>query len=816
MKINTYIHQSLLYVLLLIITSACSDDKKLENTAPEAPILYTSEDLDLNQDRITIPVKVEGRSLQITVTPSSKITWEAKITEGEDFVAITPKGIQKEKETVVITVAANEVLRERTARILISCSASNNNKELILKQEAAQENVEESSFAVLSDLHYGRRTGTEDATIKIPRALKMIMEKQPNVKNIFVCGDMTDGGSESEYRGVLDLFNKNLPKDVNVYYMLGNHECYNQNAKQYLNDILAQPIHQYIEQGGYPFITLSVSDGSAKYDNTAVEFLKEHLKEAALNYPGKPIFVFSHSPSQEETAWGPWLTQNQLHETLSKYSQIIHFTGHSHFSIEDERSIKQDKFTWMNVGPGYYGTVSELDVNDIYDERYPTSGENVTEGLIVDCNPNTDVSITRLDTKHNKEIKRPWVIKAPHDGSQFTYTDNRTSGSIPIFSQNVTVKDVTDHSCIIVIPQATDDDLVAKYRVEIKKESGSSDDTKTYQVYSNCFLREDMPPTIEWKISGLTDNTKYIVRVKAVDSFGGESTTEECTFTTSKWIIDPNAQAIKADFIDVMFAPNGVGINVASSSLAAVLGYEDQKPEITYNSDLKMYVSRYNNDSKKFFKIDYKNNNDFKSKIKAGFTYEVYCKTNNTIRQCPFSGLQSAFLGLQMNETGTNKYYAMFYCTKGGYQRILYPTIETNLYYHYAFTFDGKTMSAYLNGKLIGSIENLSGEVKISSLTGEQWICIGGDTPAPSTNTTAQFPFQGEIAFCRMHSKVASRSEVYSLYEQIETRKSISKFDDLKNKLSSLSGNNLTEGWSLMNNIATTENQITEFLNKVK
>lgn len=816
MKTIKYIHQ-LLFVCFIIVTAtfACSDEQKVEEK-PKASIEFNSDDIDLTSNRVILPVKMGVCSYQITVTLNSEATWEAKVTEGEDFVTVTPEGIQKETGNITIKISANDTPQERTAKILISNSSSSNKKELILKQEAAAKIEGEMSFAVLADLHCGRKSGSEDATVKIPRALKMIMEKQPKVKTIFVCGDITLGGRESEYRAVAELFSKNLPKDVNAYFMLGNHECDDINNIQNLTKVLSQPLHQYIELGGYPFITISVSHWSASYDETGVEFLKEHLKKAAQDYPGKPIFVFSHSPSQYETGWpSSWLTQDQLYETLSAYKQVVHFTGHSHFSTEDERSIKQDKFTWINVGPGFYATVSDLDVNT-YDERYPASGENVTEGLIVDCNANTDIQVTRLDTKHNKEIKTPWIIKAPHDGSQFTYTDSRTSGSIPTFSKEVTIKDVTDYSCVVVIPQATDDDLVAKYRVEIKKANGSSDDAKTYQVYSNCFLREDMPPTIEWKISGLTDNTEYIVRVKAVDSFGGESIAQECTFITQKWIADPNAQAIKADFIDVMFAPNGIATNVATSSLKAVLGYEDQKPEITYNSNLKMYVSKYNNNNKKFFKIDYQNNDNFKKEIKSGFTYEVYCKTNNTIRQCPFSGLQSAFLGLQMNETGTNKYYAMFYCTKGGYQRILYPTIETNLYYHYAFTFDGKTMNAYLNGKLIGSIENLSGEVKISSLTGEQWICIGGDTSTPSTNTTAQFPFQGEIAFCRMHSKVASRSEVYSLYEQIETRKSISKFDDLKNKLSSLSGNNLTEGWSLMNNIATTENQITEFLNKVK
>lgn len=158
----------------------------------------------------------------------------------------------------------------------------------------------------------------------------------------------------------------------------------------------------------------------------------------------------------------------------------------------------------------------------------------------------------------------------------------------------------------------------------------------------------------------------------------------------------------------------------------------------------------------------------------------------------------------------------MFNCTKGSYQRILYPTVETIRYYYYVFTFDGTVMNAYLDGQLIGTLTGLSGEVRINSEARNQWMCIGGDSPNYTVGAISQFPFQGEIAFCRMHSKAVNSSEVYRLYEQVEKRKSIGKFDELKDKLSSLSGSNLIEGWSLMNDIATTEAQITAFLAKVQ
>ena len=816
MKTQSYIYLPFVFICMLAtLVFACEDDKAEAQVV--ASITYSSEDISLSGAQLTIPVIAEGSSYQLTVTSTPGVTWEVKTAEEGNFVTATPQGVQEQSGKITLTVPQNETQQARTTTVQLVNSLKSDEKELIFEQEAApaQETTSKPalSFAVLSDLHYGRKTGTEHADIKTPRALKALLEKQPNIKNIFVCGDMTDGGNEAAYRGLQNLFQQNLPADVKTYFMLGNHELYNKDTKQFFNDVFAQPIHQYIEINGYPFITLSISDAWGNYDLNAVVFLKNHLEKAARKYPGKPIFVFSHTPAVGETAYSPWYHYNQLYNTLKTYPQVVHFTGHLHFTQEDERSIKQNDFTWVNVGPGYYGVVSDLDINVHGNDRkecYRDSGEEVTEGLIVNCDDNMDVEIVRLDTKRKKEIKKPWIIKAPHDGSQFIYTEARTGGDAPIMSQDFTIENITANSCTIIIPQATDDDLVAKYLVEIS----GAEETKTYKVYSEYFLREDMPASVSWDISGLKYNTEYTVQVKAVDSFENESESKTQTFTTKEWTADPNATAPKADFIDIMFVPDNMTANVAPSGLTAVLGNADQKPEIEYNSDLKMYVSKYTGDSKKFFKIDYSSHADFKSKIEQQFTYEVYCKTNNTVRQCPFSGLEGAFIGLQMNESGIEQYYAMFNCTNGGYKRILYPAIEASRYYHYVFTFDGQEMNAYLDGILIGTLTGLRGKVKLNSNANNQWMYVGGDSPNnAATATNAQFPFQGEIAFCRIHGKAANSSEVYRLYEQIEKRKTIGKFDELKDKLPSLSAENAKEGWQLMNNIATTEAQIAQFLN---
>lgn len=810
MKTQSYIYLPFVFICMLAtLMFACEDDKAEEQVTTS--IAYSSEDIALTGARLTIPVSQEGSSYQITVTSTPGVTWEVKTAEEGNFVTANPQGVQEQSGKITLTVPQNEMQQARTTTVQLVNSLKSDEKELIFEQEAtpAQETTSKPalSFAVLSDLHYGRKTGTEHADVKTPRALKALLEKQPNIKNIFVCGDMTDGGNEAAYRGLQDLFQQNLPADVKTYFMLGNHELYNKDTKQFFNDVFAQPIHQYIEINGYPFITLSISDAWGNYDLNAVVFLKNHLEKAARKYPGKPIFVFSHTPAVGETAYSPWYHYNQLYNTLKTYPQVVHFTGHLHFTQEDERSIKQNDFTWVNVGPGYYGVVSDLDINIHGNDRkecYRDSGEEVTEGLIVNCNTETDVEVVRLDTKRKKEIKKPWIIKAPHDGSQFIYTEARTGGDAPIMSQDFTIENITTNSCTVVIPQAKDDDLVAKYLVEIS----NAEDTKTFKVYSEYFLREDIPATVEWNIGSLKDDTEYTVSVKAVDSFENQSEARIRTFTTKARTIDENVKAPKADLIDIMFGTDGTATNTAiGSSLTAQPGYNNKKPVTVYNSDLKMYISKYEGDKETYFKISY--DDAFNNNLKDGFTYEVYCKTSQIKAdhdQCPFSGLEFGGIGLEMDPNKSN-YRAMLH-VGGKYNEIPYADVNTNRYYHYVFTYNGTEMSAYEDGILVQTLK-VNGNFQANA---KKWMCIGGDT---SGDNFAQSVFSGEIAFCRIHNNAASSDEIYRLYEQIKKRKAIGKFDELKDKLSSLSAENAKEGWKLMNDIATTEAQIIDFLNKV-
>jgi hypothetical protein len=85
------------------------------------------------------------------------------------------------------------------------------------------------------------------------------------------------------------------------------------------------------------------------------------------------------------------------------------------------------------------------------------------------------VKLERWDTYRDEEITPHWLLRAPHDGTTFAYK-NRTGGTAPAFAgdaQPVAVGNITRSTCSVSFPQATDDEVVHHYKVEILNDNFS-------------------------------------------------------------------------------------------------------------------------------------------------------------------------------------------------------------------------------------------------------------------------------------------------------------------------------------------------------
>ncbi|NDV47397.1 hypothetical protein D0T49_10100 [Paludibacter sp. 221] len=427
------------------------------------------------------------------------------------------------------------------------------------------------SFAVISDVHFGNSKG-EGPMKKVPQALKNLTSQKP-LDAIFVVGDLTESGDPAQYTQFVQVFgdDDNFIKPVTrKVYMLGNHDNYKSrdnyiNGLKPLNDGKAYPLDQYMVIKGYPFITISQrtgdntdatteANGPKSYPKEVQDTLSSWMARAAAECPGKPIFVFTHVPLKytcysswpgegDGTSWPTW-SMKVLNPIVNQYPQAVVFGGHSHFPIGDPRSIHQgvnpesDKknfFTGINTGSTTYSEIHKPSVDaGIHPEKY----DYVTEGMILTAQPNGDIKIQRYDTYRNKEMhpEKPWVLKAPHDGSMFEYADIRDKDDnvnnftlrdglpAPVFAQNavVTISDVSMSSVKVTFPQATDNENVFRYTINIKNTTGSV--VKTFSKFSQFYLTVDMPKTLSVDMTGLKSNTTYTAEIIAYDSYENAST----------------------------------------------------------------------------------------------------------------------------------------------------------------------------------------------------------------------------------------------------------------------------------------------------
>ena len=380
-------------------------------------------------------------------------------------------------------------------------------------------------FAVMSDIHVGR-TGWQN---RLPNAVKVLKEK--DLDAVFVVGDVADNGRKDQLQNALSTFSPLTPK-TNVYFMMGNHDWWEGNGSVF-KGVIGQRLNQFIDIKGYPFITVSL-DGSETnnqiytYQSTSMNFLKAALEKAGKEYPGKPIFVFMHVPLTH-TVYGSYRIEpgtesranntEAMKEICKTYPQIVLFTGHSHYPLGDERCIHQQYFTAIHDG--------NLTATNIEDGLLPTNSDrhfseslNIAEGCIVSVNEKKDVTVDRINFTRNEPIKKPWTIKAPHDGTMFTYVRERDGVEVPYFAttDKLTINEIQSNSFKVTFPQAKDDDLVHHYIVELMNKNGARE--QKVNIFSQFFFGSAIPATLSLTLKNLKGiYSDYLVKVSAVDSF---------------------------------------------------------------------------------------------------------------------------------------------------------------------------------------------------------------------------------------------------------------------------------------------------------
>lgn len=639
--------------------------------------------------------------------------------------------------------------------------------------EASAENEDSTTegkvtFGVVSDTHVTASKTTEQQ--RLAEAFQRFSSL--GLDRMVVVGDLTDGGSESEYDTWASIKDENLT--IPLIASMGNHEG---NSAAGFEEATGNIPNNNQVVNGYHFITLSPgsgtldeetgrgsSQGGGNYTYTQ-EWLKEQLDAAVAEDPTKPIFVFFHHPIKNTFYVSHEWYGSGLEEIFADYPQVVSFSGHIHSPNNNPTSIWQDGgYTAVNTVTLSY---MELETGMIYGS-IPPNANNVAQGLEVSVDGSV-VTIKNYDFIADQYLDQTWTFDVTKD---LPYTEERKENAVkPEFDEEdeIRLTDITDETVAIEfdqasIPENTVGDIVHSYRYDfIDPESGEV--VNTFKTWSEYYFTP-MPETISYEANDLEPGTSYELQIHAYDAYGLESNnylSETFTTTGQKEDLtltfdDMTSGVPAADLLDVDFA-DGI---IADHSAENHSFYGSDGSNIVMNEELGKYVAEFTGQDEECFKTDW--TSEQYTKTSDGFTMEsvVYVEAFDESYVNLFANLQSAGIGFEIypnSDDASKADVSAWVHIDGSYQvPRANAAIEFNTWNHIAVTYNGEKVILYVNGEKVSSIK-VSGEVKVPG-EAYQYYVIGGDTSGDGAVSSVM---SGAVSTARIYSESLTAKQLKML-----------------------------------------------------
>lgn len=412
-------------------------------------------------------------------------------------------------------------------------------------------------IGILSDIHI---IGQESTDL-FEKALGYF--RSQNVDGVIVAGDMADWGTEEQLVFVQQAWERVFPegkgeggKSVAQLFVTGNHDCtipenkrvkhlglpfdsFFVNHKEEMWERVFHEPYQPIwkkEVCGYTFI------GGQFVNKQNVPGLEEFLSGAGVE-GGKPFFYIQHT-HPKGTCSAPWTWgQDDGASTaiLSKYPNCISFTGHSHTSLTDDRTIWQGPFTSVGTASLRYIipfggrenskvceskeiVPSQMKVHDFTDGQ---QGQLMT--IYDNCITLDRIEFSRLDALGT------WTIPLPLTGKSCSFEERGKNSSAPQLPEGakvyVTEADGEDrygkaeHQFTVHFPAAAPSGARA-YDYEVCVEMKDIDTLKTIctkRVFSHAYhlaaCRDTEEVQCVFKTSELCDYRPFRFAVRPCNCF---------------------------------------------------------------------------------------------------------------------------------------------------------------------------------------------------------------------------------------------------------------------------------------------------------
>ena len=422
-------------------------------------------------------------------------------------------------------------------------------------------------FGVISDIH----VTTPESTVAFRKALAYFRDRQ--VDAVVVAGDLSDWGLKSGLKYVADAWRSVFPGDrapdgrkVAKLFCTGNHDydgwwygdmTLDMHVQGYSEDeALAKlgmkacweetfdepfaPIRRRTVKG-FDFISAEWKEGRG-WNAEANEWFAQN---GGTLDPKKPFFFFTHYPLGNTTSCSRREGPNGYLEiaAFKTMPNAVSFSGHCHWTLNDERSIWQDGFTAIAIPSMSYTTMPRGYENGS-DSRKGNPKASMpmlparanlreAQGYVVSVFEDR-VEIERRDFTEGVEAAPPWIVTPPTAASKpFAFENSARRTPVPQFPSGASVdanvcntEDRDGHWAIMMrleFPSArAPKGRVFDYEVRVEMEDGTVPVVKRFLAPAFYRLERDEPAAQSFLFNAmdLPEHGRYCFRVYPRNCFG--------------------------------------------------------------------------------------------------------------------------------------------------------------------------------------------------------------------------------------------------------------------------------------------------------
>ena len=422
-------------------------------------------------------------------------------------------------------------------------------------------------FGVISDIHITN----PESTAAFRSALEYFRDR--NVDAVVVAGDLSDWGLKSGLQYVADAWQSVFPRnrapngrEVTPLFCTGNHDYdgwwygdmtldmhvqgYSEDEalsklgmKKCWEEVFREPFAPIRRRTvkGYDFISAEWREGSG-WNKEADAWFE---RNGATLDPKKPFFFFTHYPLGGTTSCSRRGGREAYPEVkaLKSMPNAVAFSGHCHWTLNDERSIWQGEYTAIAVPSMSYTSIPKGYENG-NDERKGNSSLSMpiiparqflreAQGFVVSVFDDR-MEIERRDFTEGVEAAPAWIVTPPAAAaSRYAFANSEKRTPVPQFPAGAEVKTYTSNfetrsfcwtiMMMLEFPSAKAcKGRVFDYEVRAVMEDGGVAVVKRFLAPAFYRLERDEPAVQRFAIDARSqpETGKYRLRVYPRNCFG--------------------------------------------------------------------------------------------------------------------------------------------------------------------------------------------------------------------------------------------------------------------------------------------------------